>query len=208
MAILVVGGVILISLVMRYAAVLRRLFWLVLRASAAALVAGAGLALALAQASPGAEMEAAPVAPVLAAGVLWLTRRWGSEDGPVAGGRCQRVVERKRQVSAATLVPPRLEQRLAAAERALTNAARDTAGEQAAEWLAFWQRRVPDLIAAARVVYEDADGAEKAMVARRLATHLGGVIEEAERRTAVVRAARRDRFSTLGNHADARVQEG
>ena len=82
------------------------------------------------------------------------------------------------------------------------------AGEQAAEWLGFWRRRVPDLIAAARAMHEDADGAEKTAVAHRLAAHLDGVIAEAERRVAVVRSARRDRFKTLGNHADARVREG
>ena len=106
------------------------------------------------------------------------------------------------------LVADALRARLAQTEQALARAGRDAIGAPAEEWLAFMQRRVPDLIAAAQDVYDDAPAREKAGVADRLAQHLEGIVTEADQRLAVVLAARRDLFSTRGSHAEGRIRDG
>lgn len=106
------------------------------------------------------------------------------------------------------LLDPALQQRLAKTEEALTRAGRDNLGQPAAEWLDFWHRRVPDLIAAAQGVWDDADPPEQASVAQRLADHLHAIIAEADARLVAVRDARRDLFNIRGNHADARMRDG
>ena len=106
------------------------------------------------------------------------------------------------------LVTDALRARLVQTEQALARAGRDAIGAPAEEWLAFMQRRVPDLIAAAQDVYDDAPDGEKAGVADRLARHLEGIVAEADQRLAVVLAARRDLFATRGSHAEGRIRDG
>lgn len=109
---------------------------------------------------------------------------------------------------AASLVTPALRDHLAITEAALAHAARDDIGAPAADWLTFWRRRVPDLIASAQDVWDDADAAERPAVAVDLAASLESIIAEADTRLAAVRKARHDLFTTRTNHARARVREG
>ncbi len=67
---------------------------------------------------------------------------------------------------------------------------------------------MPDLIASARDVWDDAAASERQSVAETLATALREIIAEADRRIGVVQTARRDRFTTRTNHAAARVRGG
>jgi hypothetical protein len=101
-----------------------------------------------------------------------------------------------------------LRRRINDGEKALLRAARDDLGRPAAEWLAFCQRRVPDLITAAQAVYDEADDEERARVVQRLAEHLNRIMSEADERISDTRGIRCDLLTNRFNQADTRGREG
>ena len=212
-------------------ALLERAIVLIVRLAIGAAAGLVMVAVVLGVAAEDDRWLAAPGALLVGAGVLWLTRGWSRlTDGPPAtvpisppqdaaaqarpttGPRANPEAERPGAQSSAAqslpLVSDDMRHRLHAVEAALARAARDELGQPAAEWLEFCRRRVPDLIGAAREVYDDAGDAEKVEVALRLAEHLEAIISEAERRLALVLAARRDLFATRAAHAETRVRDG
>lgn len=204
LALLIIGIFALAALAL-LVEMLRRLFWFAARVAAGA--AGAVVAAILVAALvPDAVLVAVPVALLAFAAIVRVTRGWGAVAIP---GKVHVVVPHAEAVPAApTLIEPALQEALEATEKALERAARDPVGAPAGEWLDFWRRRVPDLIAAARDVWEDTAAAERQDVANKLAASLCDIIAEADRRIGGVQAARRDRFTTRANHAAARVRGG
>lgn len=184
---------------------LRRLFWLTARVAVGA--AGAAVAAIVSvMLVPDAIWLAVPVALLAFAVTVCVTSGWRAAAIPTAA---RSAVPHAATVSAApALIEPALQEAVDATEEALERAARDPAGASAGEWLDFWRRRVPELIAAARDVSDDAVASERQSVAKTLATALREIIAEADRRIGVVQAARRDRFTTRTNHAAARVRGG
>lgn len=217
LAALVIGGLLVVGVVLALIEAVRRLFWLGLRLLAAGVVAVVGVVAVAGAAGTGQEWIGASVLLALGAAVLWLTRAWGQRRmiaprpavrSPAAKPPPTVSAANEPDVRPPSLVDPVLRRRLDDTEAGLARAARDDLGAPAAEWLAFWRRRVPDLIAAAQGAHDDAEPVEKPAVAARLAEHLAGILAEADQRIAQVQAARRDRFATLGRHADARVRDG
>ncbi|WP_375271366.1 hypothetical protein [Sphingomonas sp.] len=177
------------------------------------------------------------VALAAGAATLWCTRSWGVEVDalemfgrpPVPQSRPRPVIapaapppqcadpaspdgeetgEARSTAASPALLTPVLRDRLTTTEAALAHAARDAIGVPAADWLTFWRRRVPDLIASAQDVWDDADAAERPAVAADLTASLEAIIAEADVRLAAIRKVRRDLFTTRTNHARARVREG
>ena len=232
---LVVAGVFVFAALVLILDVLRRLFWFTLRLGAGAAAALAAGVTAAGLSAPEQTWIAAPAAVAAGAALLWFSRKWGQDPAAdVAAPACKQPLSSQRVVGLGTSAPrdaersaadgvsarhpassvhgqlldPALRQRLATTEKALARAGRDALGQPAAEWLEFWRRRVPDLIAAAQDVWDDADPSEQASVAQRLVDHLYAIIDEADTRLAAVKNARRDLFSIRGNHADRRVRDG
>lgn len=131
------------------------------------------------------------------------------EEAKEAATRARRrAAPREEPPPATSLLTPALHDRLTTTEAALAHAARDEIGAPAADWLIFWRCRVPDLIASAQDVWDDAGTVEKPAIAVDLAASLDAIIAEADTRLATIRKARRDLFATRTNHARARVREG
>lgn len=131
--------------------------------------------------------------------------------GEVKGAttRARSHVPTSEEPSPATpLLTPALRGRLSTTEVALAHAARDAIGQPAADWLTFWRRRVPDLITSAQDVWDDTSPTERPALAADLAASLDGIITEADTRLAAIRKTRRDVFTTLSNHARARMHGG
>lgn len=132
-----------------------------------------------------------------------------AEEGSAATPTASRASAKSAHPASPPILNAPLNERLATTEAALARAARDDIGQPAADWLTFWRRRVPDLIASAQDVWDDAGSdRERADIAQRLTTQLHDILSEADRRLSTVRAARRDLFATRANHAAARVREG
>lgn len=202
---LLIFGIFALAVLAVLVEILRRLFWLTARVAAG--VAGAAVAaIVAAMLVPDAVWLALPVALLSFVAVVRVTRGWGAAAIPT-GVRI--TVPRAAALPAVpALIEPALQEALDATERALERAARDPAGGAAGEWLEFWRLRVPELIAAARDVWDDAAASERQEVVDKLSASLRDVIAEADRRIGVVQAARRDRFTTRTNHAAARVRGG
>jgi hypothetical protein len=204
-AALALGGLILLAV-----ALLRCLVELLVRVMAL-LAVGAGIigASCLLAALPDEAESAVAIALVCGVGVLAWDRRRRQETVPAPEAR--RGSASLTDVAPADAVlrlDPALHRRLTDAEAALTRVARDAAGQHAAEWLVFWQRRVPDLITAATDAHAEASGAERARIAAELAERLTDVADEAERRLAAVQKARMDLFQARSRHAQMRITDG
>lgn len=217
---MVVAAMVALALLLKFANVVRRLFWLALRLVLAAAVAGmVGILFPMSLLTDDEQWLLILVPAAAALLTLWLTRDWGERfpvrptrrltvADPAGVASLPRASAEPPKAQRATLIDSSLADRLAGTKKALERAAQDELGAPAAEWLEFWRRRVPDLIAAAQGVFDNAAPLEQAGVAERLATDLADIIAEAERRLAVVQAARRDLFATRSAHAAQRVREG
>ncbi len=216
--------------------ILRLLFWFAVRLAASAVAGLVGGVIAYNLSTPEFAWTSAPVGFFAAAAMLWASRNWGAEaevtaplpaasfrllptqdlepqpDDPQGDSRSILASDplsgQRTGADYGLLLEPDLQERLRVTEAALVHASRDQLGQPAAEWLAFWRRRVPDLIAAAKDVWDDADAGERTSIAKKLSEHLDVVISEAEARLAVVKAARLDLFTIRANHAAARVRDG
>lgn len=213
----VIGLFLVLGVAIMLASALRWLFWMAIRLGLAAIIVAA-IVLA------GASLDADGGATALAALVVFAltvvaTRHWGrpTEPLPLKHSALPPPSERAptRPTPAAstlpypeTLVPAELQARLDATQRALAHAARDGHGAKADEWLTFWRRRVPDLIAAARAHHDDLDAAGKAVVAKQLIERLNDLIAEAEHRIAIAVQSRSDLFTIRSNHAERRARHG